>query len=170
MRVFYALTIDDSSKDKLYKISSKQRGLCSGGKFTTSSNYHLTITFVGNVSENELDKYKEVLNYVSTLPTEISLDAYSFFMKKRYILYFDVKNSSILSQLKNEIDNGLLELGFVDQFSEYVPHITIGRNIKEVKEILPLEKIVLKVKSLALMGSVNEGNGLVYKELFEIIK
>lgn len=167
MRIFYALTIEDSEKEKIYKLSKNQRLKCIGGKFTIPSNYHLTLTFVGDINESDLSKYIDVLKDISSIPNEICIKGYSFFEKKRYILYMNIEKESHLSNLKEKLDIILGEMGFVDQYPEYIPHITIGRNIKEIEAMDKLDKFEIRVKSLALMKSVNDGSGVVYKEVFE---
>lgn len=163
MRIFYAINFSDGVKEKLYQYIIKNKGV--KASFVRKENIHLTIYFVGEINENDLNFYIETLKQVKSNSFEIELESFGFFNKKDgSIWHLKIKNNLSLVTLFKQIAKSLncSKLHFT-------PHITLARRVKNSKTIIEnnLENINIRINDISLMESKFIDNKLVYIEIFK---
>ena len=55
MRTFIAIELEEEVKDHLAEVQAKTQELCRRGNFTPKENFHLTLHFLGEVGEDDIE-------------------------------------------------------------------------------------------------------------------
>ena len=171
MRLFYAVTFDDITKSQLATYIDKVSDVVERGRFTRTENIHLTLEFIGEVKGFELNRYMSYLDELSDFPTALTITGLGRFDKRgKDILWLKLAKNQALINLQKQLLQVLEADGFKSQYQKFTPHITLGRQIimKQDTDIIKIEPMTVKIKSVALMESKREHGILVYTPLDEI--
>jgi RNA 2',3'-cyclic 3'-phosphodiesterase len=146
-------------------------------RWMPEENLHLTLKFLGDVSQELIPLIIERLDRVSS--------EFSYFVLKiskmgefpswnnPRILWLGFENSSILLILAKKVEEGMREFGFPPEGRDFTPHLTIGR-IKErltsveagqLKQIFNQKIIKIpddKVREINLYRSILKTTGAEY--------
>ncbi|APF26770.1 RNA 2',3'-cyclic phosphodiesterase [Clostridium botulinum] len=172
MRVFYAVTFQEETKEKLIEYKNLVSNNSVKGRFTNKNNFHLTLEFIGEVDEKELSLLTNILYKLQNPPKEL-ITSYigSFKRRDKDIIWLGIEENKELITLQRNLRNLLINNGFKIENRKYKPHITIGR---EIVTKGPIDKnifspIKIPIASIALMESKRFNGQLVYEPLEEII-
>lgn len=169
MRVYIAIDFENKVKDYFDKITCSIKKHCTHGSFTTKNNFHMTIRFIGEADDLQIEKIKELLDKVvlKVNPFKLSVDNLGIFTRKKTnILWIGIEENPILSQLHKELSALLKEakLPFYDKV--FMPHVTLGRRVElqsdsiELNNLTQYERISIPVKAITLMASKEENGKL----------
>jgi len=178
VRSFVAVEIQD--KLVLSKIREVQNILSSIGadvKLVEPENIHLTMKFLGDVSEVKLEKIKSIISDLSFVPFVMTLSNVGVFpnMNRPRTIWAGI-NSGIesLAEIHKIIEFRLNELGFQRDNRRFNPHITLGR----VRGVTNLDLLVnalldvadtpfgeVNVNAVFLKKSVLTNRGPIYSNL-----
>ncbi len=173
MFLFIAVNFDDATKNKLGGITRLLAAGATSGNFTATDNFHLTLVFIGETSEDKLPLITRVLDSVTQKPFLLSLGGLGKFERSGGdIWWFGVKQNPALSGLNSFISEGLRERGFDIERRAYRPHITLGRQVipgpgfesAAFEATLPLLNIW--VKRISLMKSERIRGQIKYFEVY----
>ena len=132
MRLFVAIYFSKEIEEELTKIQTKLSQI--GVK--PNKNIHMTLKFLGEVEENDIEKIKVSLSKIKFTKFKIKLTNLSYFSPKQIrIVYCDVETNNCLNELANEIDKATAHIKSQTKFKS---HITINRvkNLKNKKEFI----------------------------------
>ena len=175
MRVFISIDLPEEVKKELLRIQKEidKLGLIKG-KFTEPDNFHLTMKFLGNVSEIELRAIKDKLSEIKFDEFHITLSELGVFSENFIRIVWVCFSGEELFNLQKKIDDSLSNL-FPKEY-RFMAHTTIVRpkfvedrkvfldelnKIGTVKKKFLIDKIHLKESKLT-----NEG--AKYSTLMEI--
>ncbi|MEM4368163.1 MAG: RNA 2',3'-cyclic phosphodiesterase [Candidatus Anstonellales archaeon] len=170
MRVFLAIDVPYSEHlDKIYDILSKD-GYC---KLVNKDILHLTIHFYGELSERQVNIFKEILKTIDFPKFEYELNGIGFFPNHDEIQVIWVGFESIM------IEAFYREVKKKFQFQpkqKFVPHITIARASQRLDDEVYEKLLELQsewfgsgiVNSLKLKKSTLTPNGPIYEDLAEV--
>jgi RNA 2',3'-cyclic 3'-phosphodiesterase len=157
-------------------LASAARGLPVVGKvrFTPPANVHLTLKFLGDVSEDDLGRVAEALEPVREKhePFEASISGFGAFPspKKARVLWAGIsEGSDRLRTLAEDVEEFLEPLGFERENRPYVPHLTLGRArgrpvaLETVETSSPVPTFL--VRRVDLVQSVPGEGGAAYSTL-----
>lgn len=140
MRSFIAIDIPIEIRKKIEKISLEFKDL---GKinFVKLENQHLTLKFLGEVSEDKVEFIKEKLGQIKFNKFKSRIEGLGVFPNENFIkvLWVGIKSGEIY-KLQRKIDTTLKEMFPRDD--RFHPHLTIGR----VKFIRDNDKFKQKLK------------------------
>lgn len=138
-----------------------------------SSDFHLTLHFLGNIERDRLGFWLEALQKHSKLPSfSLALNrlvAFPSLNRARVIALAGAIGTSPISHLFQQVGNTVEELGICIEKRVYVPHVTLLRS-KEIKIRSLVEKVPtleVNVTSFALFESSlgsKEGRYQILKE------
>ncbi|TVP91846.1 RNA 2',3'-cyclic phosphodiesterase [Alkalibacterium sp.] len=178
MRVFIAVEVSEEIKAELSIVQQAVRADASAGKFTSTENFHLTIHFIGEVNQEECVRIKGAMDKSAMKPVPFQLilsELGSFKKKSREIIWVGVSgNLEALYQLNKEVLNNLGNDELIDTTNNYVPHLTLGRQIQlttpfeVLKEKLVVPEAVIPVESISLMESKRVNGQLVYEPIYRV--
>jgi RNA 2',3'-cyclic 3'-phosphodiesterase len=135
---------------------------------------HLTLKFLGDVAEEDLDMVDKALQPISSDhdPFEVSTSGFGAFpsAKRASILWSGVEQGSEhLRALAEGVENLLAPAGFERESRPYVPHLTLGRaRSRRTKPGSPEPSpptLRFTVSSIDLVMSAPGKNGVTYSTL-----
>lgn len=173
MRAFIAIETPKEVNFTLKEIQKKFAGL---GKINfTQEPYHLTLKFLGEISEDQCTQVKELLKSIKFKPFELELTQLGVFPNEDYIkvIWVGTKDKEV-NELQQQIDSKLT--GIFGKDLRFHAHITLGRvkfveNKEKIKELFKTKVPSLKfeVKEFKLIKSELTPNGPKYEDL-EVFK
>jgi RNA 2',3'-cyclic 3'-phosphodiesterase len=133
-RVFIAINLPDDVKKALVKYQEKWPEL--PGKWTTKDNLHITLEFLGDLIDQEIDDTCRIVKEVAEKHNSfsINLNKIVFGPENKFppkMVWAEGDKSKELSVLKNDLQKSLLEsVRFSPEERSFSPHVTLAR-IKE---------------------------------------
>jgi len=176
MRVFVAVEISD--EDVISSIVEFQSKIKIKAKPVLPQNLHFTLQFLGEISEDSVEKIREALNSIKFCPFKINFKGFGIFpsMNSPRVIWIGIDDigASILKDLTNKVENVLSPLGFtIDK--PFKPHLTVFRIKNKINNINEeLEKFeshdfgFQRISSIKLKQSVLTPQGPVYSDIEEI--
>lgn len=181
MRTFIAIDISDSIREALAQIQSHLRYSGADVKWVEPGNIHLTLKFLGEISEEKCEIVKRVLDGItgsakSFEATIKDVGAFPSANSPRVVWVGLDKGAGEARAIAEKIDDALSKIGFEKESRPFVAHLTIGRvrtpkNKEALKEKmatcqLPSAKPHL-VTSIVLFQSTLTPKGSIYTKLHE---
>lgn len=166
MRLFTAILFTPEIKNALTNHIEKLKTASSRGNFTSESNLHLTINFIGE-TERATD-VKQAMSAVNTEPFTLTLGRTGVFKRSSGDIYWiGVEKNPQLDSLQKQLSDLLRKQGFVLENRDYKPHITLGREVmvKNPPEFT-YAPLSMTVSRISLMKSERIQGKLVYTEIF----
>ncbi len=180
-RIFVAINLPDSIKKEL--IFYKKNFQEIPANWVNQENLHITLKFIGLISQNNLEIIKDSLKKISCDLESFTLEIVKInYVKPQYSMIWAYLNNS--SNLKNLVDKVSQEISKIkieniktiqDQF---VPHITLARikkwqfkknNIEDIPQIENHLSLKFKVQSMEIMESIIKKDGPQYKIIDKIL-
>ncbi|MCL2246376.1 MAG: RNA 2',3'-cyclic phosphodiesterase [Lentimicrobiaceae bacterium] len=139
---------------------------------------HLTLRFLGETPEAKIESVLHALSTVAgtTEPFELKLDKLGVFGSKYApdTLWFGFSEFSNFRNLFEMLEKELLQMGFHENYGNFVPHVSVGR-IKKVdhkkrfwetiEQRQPQFSQMIPVQQLKLIQSKLSNNGPHYKTI-----
>jgi len=176
MRVFVAIEI--TNDEVINSIRKFQDEIEIDAKPVKSGNFHFTLQFIGEISEEMSQKIGQILQNIEFSSFEVLLKGVGVFPKSKFprIIWIgtDEDGGNMLIQISEKVKEALKPLGFSPD-KPFKPHITVFRIKKKIGDIskeLENKKIISfgmqKVSSIKLKKSELTSNGPIYSDLMEI--
>ena len=131
MRIFIAIPVPEEIKEQSLQIKTELNRLKPDIKWVEYENYHITLKFLGEVTEKQLDEIKTKLSMVAQACPAFSFKTtgIGFFPNKNRprVMWLGVKGEMSKAQFLGErVDTYLTELGFESEKKRSF-HLTLGR-------------------------------------------
>ena len=166
MRLFIAINFPENTKDLLCRNISRLKSAAKQGRFTHRDNLHLTLVFLGEVEAKRLEDIRRVMGSVISSPFKLSIGSGGSFRRDGGDIYWQsVKASDALTELYQQLYDGLKSAGFRLESRSYKPHLTLGRQVILNREPEP-ETAEVSVHRISLMLSRRIDGKLKYTELY----
>jgi 2'-5' RNA ligase len=176
MRSFVAIEI--SNNDIINSIKKFQTEININAKPVESENFHFTLQFLGEVSEEISQKIIQALRKIEFSSFSVNLKGVGAFPKPKFpkVVWVGTDNDggNMLIQLSKKVEKALEPLGFFSD-KPFRPHITVFRIKKKIGDItneLNSQKTIdfgmQEVTNLKLKKSELTPNGPIYSDLEEI--
>lgn len=171
MRVFIGVALSQSVKDSLFDLQQQLKPYSVKGKFTSATNFHLTLQFIGEATAAEVDVLKAVVSSVSEdlIPFELSLNHIGEFQKKnKSILWAGPDSVYFLNELYDKLHQSFLQHDVEIEKRWYTPHITLGRNVvlkesfEQMSQELDWNPFTVTIDNITLFESIRINDQLVY--------
>ena len=168
MRTFIAVDMPEEVKEELINVQKKLRF----GVFKLVKDFHITLHFLGEKTEEEIEDIKDVLSRIRFKSFDLELSDVGVFPSRKYItvIWVGTKGQGIY-ELQKLIDSQLSELN-IEMNHNFLSHITIARvKSTERNELLKLldnmsvKPIRFKVESFKLKKSTLTPEGPIYEDL-----
>ena len=79
MRLFVALDIDDAIRDRIARFLDGVRGFAPDARWVRPESLHVTLKFIGEESEEDVEKIKRTLETIAAESVELNFRGYGFF-------------------------------------------------------------------------------------------
>ncbi len=176
MRAFLGIPIPDGLREKIKNLEKEFE--MKGVKTVKPENLHWTVKFFGDITEEEAEKVKKIMDGIDFEPLEISVSGIGVFPNISYVktIWIGAKEKEKFEKLLNEINKKFSEIR--KETRKITAHLTICR----VKFLTEKEKLVNTIKkhenieigkmvvnSLVLYESKLTSDGPIYKKI-KVIK
>lgn len=148
MRAFVAIDLARDIRVELAKLQERLRSSGSDVKWVEPSHIHITLKFLGDINQAQLEKSRESLSIIAKDFNlfYVSLSEVGAFPKLDYprVIWAGVdKGREELILLNKRIEEIFEKSGFPKESRPYEPHITIGR-VRSGKNKDRLKKIIME--------------------------
>jgi 2'-5' RNA ligase len=174
IRTFIAVELPDKFVPEIARIESMLE--TPGIKLVEPKSVHITMKFLGNIDENNVEPIASALSQVNCKPFEAKIKGIGVFPKPAYIRVIWLGAEGNFDALHDEIERLLLPFKF-GKDREFSPHATLAR-VKQLREkAVLLEKLkkfenveigTMNVDSITLKKSTLAPQGPIYETLREI--
>ncbi|MFP4117720.1 MAG: RNA 2',3'-cyclic phosphodiesterase [Candidatus Woesearchaeota archaeon] len=170
-RCFIALDLDEHVREKIARLQEDldAKGLFKG-KFTEKENIHLTLKFLGEITEEKIDTVKTRVSHIRMNRFNAQITKAGVFTRKAVRIVWLALDSPEVRKLQSVVDTSL-EKHFTKE-RRFMGHITIAR-VKKVYDTDALleyldsldPRISVDVASFSLRSSVLTHTGPEYSIL-----
>ena len=132
LRAFIAIELPAELQQKVHKATAHfRRGLDPLVRWTSAENMHLTLKFLGDVSQPSVEFLIQMLRTQADLvgPFAIQLTGLGSFpsLKRPRVIYIGIQAPAALGTLQREIESASRRLGYEAEERPFSPHLTLGR-------------------------------------------
>lgn len=168
IRLFAAIELPETVR---LQLSLLQGGI-PGARWSPIENLHLTLRFIGEVSEAVARDIDDVLADIREPPFSLSLKGVGEFGRKEgRTLWAGVSNGDALQHLAAKIESALQRMGQPAETRKYSPHVTLARlrevPMVEIQTFLTAHALfrspTFEVTQFALFSSVPTSRGSHYR-------
>jgi len=170
-RLFIALKLDKKSEKGILELIEKL-GEQFKGKFCKKDKLHLTLVFLGWVSEDKLEIIQNILKERAKDFTAFSLQTEILELcrkgKARNHLWLRFQNDldlRLLESFQKELEKELRKEKLELEERKFLPHLTLARQLKIRAKIKEGKKLDLKFNQLVLYRSILTRAGSRYRKI-----
>ncbi len=129
MRIFIALDIDDSIRERINRFTEGVRGFDPEARWVRPDSLHITLKFIGEKPPEALEQIKNALHTIEMGSMEIAFRGYGFFPTAKWPRVFWVGIEAVpqLASLAAAVDKVMLGLGIPREEHAFSPHLTLAR-------------------------------------------
>jgi 2'-5' RNA ligase len=160
-RVFFGLVPNEETRALLIGATRRAVG-AAGGRATAPDNLHLTLAFLGGVTEAQLDKARAVPP-LAAAPFTLTLDRLGFWSRSQILWIGPTEPTEPLLALERALWGGLAEKRFQRERGRFRPHVTLARGARAARA--PIRPVRWRIERLTLLESVQDPGGVRYVTL-----
>lgn len=149
-RIFLGIPLSSEIKKKTKGIQKDSEGISGSFKLVEPDKVHLTLKFLGEIEEEELNRVKEILGKLNLGEKfKVKVKRMGVFPNESYVkvIWLGLENSEKVLALQKKIDNSLSKMFPVEPV--FLAHITLVR-VKFVKDKEKLKEFLSKYKEVEL--------------------
>ena len=162
-RVFFALWPTETIRRELLQ-ATRTAVRRAGGRAMPPGNLHITLAFLGPLTEADLAMVVQVPPIPSTAFT-VELDKLGYWSRSRVLWLGATQVPGELVQLERNLWDALVAVGFERERRPYHPHVTLARKARSVDT--PVHSVVWPVSKMGLVESRPGARHSVYEVLRE---
>lgn len=172
MRAFIALDIPQALREDVAALA-RQLKTAVKGRFVPRENYHLTIAFLGDVSERDLAEAMTVLDEAASRfdPVELPPDGLGKFGRANdATLWLGFTQDPALMELAAFVRAELDDASVSFDAKPFLPHLTIARRAALDHGMLPALPFPAPAQTdeLTLFKSTLTGDGAIYEPIYTV--
>jgi len=171
MRCFIAIDLPENLKKEIIQIQKKIPAF--KGKLTEKENLHLTLKFIGEISEDSIKDIKEKLKQIKFKRFKAKLGEIGTFSESFIkIVWIELENCDALQK---EIDDSLKDLFKKEE--RFMSHLTIARvkSIESTKKVfieklkkVKVDPLEFEVGDFSLKKSILTEKGPIYADILKV--
>lgn len=180
MRAFIAIELPEGLQKKLSDFVEILKNPHDKISWVSSKNIHLTLKFLGDVSIDDIESIKNIIQEVANRysPFEAIVKEAGVFPSQRNprVVWIGIENGKDnCRNIYTNLEDKLVSIGIPKEERDFTPHITIGR-VKYIKDINIFSNLItehsedlfgnLRVDSISLIKSTLTPEGAVYERLY----
>lgn len=182
IRSFISINLDEILKREIDNLLMDFKKYNFDVKWVPAENLHITLKFLGHISEETLERVKERLYEIASFfkPFRLRFNGIGFFpdRKRPRVIWIDISDSDVLKNLQDMIEERLAEIGLAREERGFSPHLTIGRirSLRDrerlvgiVETIKDREFGIIDVDRVSLMKSDLRPGGAQYSVIAEFL-
>jgi 2'-5' RNA ligase len=177
VRAFIALELPGEIRDRLKEAQDLLRGCPARLTFVEPDLIHITLKFLGEVEEKDLQRLTDTLKGVSFRPFPVTVGTVTVNNVKRpHTVWCTVSDGGEGKKLFRRVEEVLAPLGFERETREFTPHATLARvkvpDPSLFKALRALDKTSYgdcMITGMKLKKSTLTPRGPLYEDLLEVV-
>jgi RNA 2',3'-cyclic 3'-phosphodiesterase len=127
MRLFVALDIDESIREKIMRFMDGVREFAPDVRWVKPESLHVTLKFIGEWSDPE--QIKQSLSKFFSSSFDMTFHGYGFFPtpKSARVFWIGIESAPQIASLAKSIDETFVPLGIEKETHAFSPHLTLAR-------------------------------------------
>src|SRR5580700_6632492 len=132
MRLFVALDIDDAIRSRISRFLDGVQGFAPDARWLQPESLHVTLKFIGEKPEEELERIRRALETIGASSLEMSFRGYGFFPGARAprVFWVGIEGGPKLTSLAGAVDETLARLDIPREEHAFNPHLTLARGAR----------------------------------------
>lgn len=164
-RLFFACWPDDAVRESIMATSDEI--IIPNGRRIQAENLHLTLAFIGDVSEQQAERYALAAESVNAPAFDMTLQGYGHFQRPK-VFYMGVPSiPKALQQLYEGLNEQLIPQGYHPEQRAYTPHVSLYRKAEQLVETLPAIAIDWHIDRFFLAESTFGPGYAIYRRIQE---
>jgi len=130
MRAFIALDLPENIRTALAEAQQGLRNACRDARWTRPEGIHLTLKFLGEISDAQTRQVVEALGRLGGFePFAVEVKGFGFFPNahRPRVLWAGVAAPPALAELAARVEGGMEKIGFPREDRVFAPHLTLAR-------------------------------------------
>jgi 2'-5' RNA ligase len=129
MRLFIALDIDDSIRERIVRFMEGVRGFAPDARWVRPESLHVTLKFIGEKPDESVGEIERALSEIKAQPVEMTLRGHGFFpgAKAARVFWVGIESGPQLAGLAKSVDEAMIKLGVPKDDHAFNPHLTLAR-------------------------------------------
>lgn len=164
-RIFFALWPDDEVRKNIVRVFNQSPQAQLSGRHLVPTNLHLTLHFLGNISQQQFDCVQSVAEKLNARSFQLTLNNFGAFARARVFWSGPSIVPLALGQLQLELGEVLAHCDYRPEKRPFTPHVTLMRKVKCAEELIAHEPVIWRVNQFALIESVGVEGGVEYRPL-----
>lgn len=165
-RLFFALWPGHRTRDAIYKVALALKKQ-TAGKLVSFENLHLTLAFVGSVTEQQQQCMEKVASKIQIPRFTIELSELGFWPKPKVAWIGAKSMPEGLLKLADSLNANLETCGYEPDKRPFHAHITLLRKAKHHPKDNEAREIQWSVDRFALVESITHPDGVEYQVIAE---
>ena len=176
MRTFIAIDLPKELKDRISSIVERLTKCDLEAKWVKPENIHMTLKFLGNVDDKQIDIVKSIISEITLNFKKIIVECsgFGFFPNEKHprVLFLKTSKEDDLRKIYQSLEEKLSHIGF-EKEERFKSHLTLCRFkgkknidclIREIKDIEFSHQ--LNINEIALFKSTLTRSGPIYEKIF----
>lgn len=163
-RLFFALWPDAGMREALTRAARKAVRV-SGGRPVSRNNLHLTLAFLGGVSDSRIEQVTDVAHRVRMwhqgLTLQMRLERLEHWPGPRVLCALPQRSPAAAGTLAQALLEQLAAAGFSPDIKPFRPHVTVARKVMHASS-LQMHAVDWRFSAFALIESRTLESGPVY--------
>jgi 2'-5' RNA ligase len=130
MRAFIAIDLPEPLPAALAEVQQVFRGACQDARWTRPEGIHLTLKFLGEISDAQTRQVVEALGQIGAFePFSVEVTGFGFFpqAQRPRVFWAGVAAPPALAELAARIEGHMEKIGFAREDRAFSPHLTLAR-------------------------------------------
>jgi len=130
MRAFIAIALPEAVHTALAEAQQGFRSVCRDARWTRPEGIHLTLKFLGEISDVQTTQVVEALAQIPPFePFGVEVSGFGFFpqAQRPRVLWAGVVAPPALAELAARVESGMERIGFAREDRAFSPHLTLAR-------------------------------------------
>ncbi|MEJ2141007.1 MAG: RNA 2',3'-cyclic phosphodiesterase [Gammaproteobacteria bacterium] len=165
-RLFFALWPGQHARDAMFK-TAKALTKQTAGRLVSFENLHLTLAFVGSVTEQQQQCMEQAASQVTVQRFTLELSQLGFWPKPRVAWIGATEMPDALLQLASSLNANLSACGYEPDKRPFQAHITLLRKAQRHPKDTQTGEIHWPVDCFVLVESITHAEGVEYRVIKE---
>lgn len=130
MRAFIAIELPESIREALAREQARFRGVCPDARWTRPEGIHLTLKFLGQISDDQVEEVKKALGQLARFDKfKVQAKGFGFFpnAKRPRVFWAGLEAPPDLARLAAQVESATAAIGFSPENRAFSPHLTLAR-------------------------------------------
>lgn len=161
-RLFFALWPDDEVRHQVSQhIMPNLQSL--NGRKVSQPQWHITLAFLGNVTDEVMQCAIEQANQITSAPFEIELDVVGHWSRPKVVWLGCHDRPKEMQSLVTALNSELKQCSYEPEYQDFKPHMTLMRKVTRKPKPFQFEPIQWHLKQFVLVESQVDNSGSSYK-------